>query len=83
MKNLTTTQIENIISYYGTSTYASTKEITEVAKEIIEEGEELEEVENEIKTQLDQELVGFDYIECENQGSYKRHIWHKIENGNE
>lgn len=79
MKNLTANQIENLISYHNNSAYASTKEITEVAEEVIEEGEELENVENEIQNQLDQELIGFEYIECENQGSFKRHIWHKIE----
>jgi len=77
MKNLSANQIENLISYYNASAYASTNEITEVANEIFEVGDELSEVEVEIQSQIEQKLIGYEYIECENQGSFHRHIWHK------
>ena len=77
MKNLSANQIENLISYYNASAYASTNEIQEVANELLEEGDELSEVEAEIQSQIEQQLIGYEYIECENQGSFHRHIWHK------
>jgi HEPN domain-containing protein len=79
MKTATEKQISELVSYYKTSAYAQTNEITELAKELIEEGEELEEVEQEILNDIKVSLEDYEYIECENQGSYRRHIWHKIE----
>lgn len=72
-------QISELVSYYNTSAYAKTNEITELAEQLIEEGDELEEVEQEILNDIEVSLEGYEYIECENQGSYRRHIWHKIE----
>ena len=79
MKTTTEKQISELVSYYNNSAYAQTNEITELAQQLMEEGDELEEVEQEILSYIEVSLVGYEYIECENQGSYRRHIWHKIE----
>ena len=79
METATEKQISELVSYYNTSAYAQTDEITELAEQLIEEGDELEEVEQEILNDIEVSLEGYEYIECENQGSYRRHIWHKIE----
>jgi len=79
MKTGTEKQISELVSHYNTSAYAQTDEITELAEKLIEEGDELEEVEQEILNDIEVSLEGYEYIECENQGSYRRHIWHKIE----
>jgi hypothetical protein len=80
MKTVTKKQISELVSYYNTSAYALSNEITELAKQLIEEGDELEEVEQEIINDIEINLEEYKYIECEDQGSYKRHIWHKIKN---
>jgi len=76
MKTMTTEQILDLIYYFGDSVYARTDQITELAKELIEEGDELEEVEASILEEIDTYLKGFYYADFEDQGSYKRHIWH-------
>ena len=88
MKNVKT-QISDLISYYKDSAYAQTDEINKLAYELFEaengytpncdkEREQLEEIEEEIQILIEQELTDYEYVECENQGSYRRHIWHKI-----
>ena len=79
MKTTTQEQISGLVSFYNNSAYAQTDEITELAQELIEKGEELEEVEEQIFNEIEVSLEGYNYIECENQGSYRRHIWHKSE----
>jgi len=79
METATQKQISELVSYYNNSAYASTTEITALAEQLIEEGDELEEVEQEILNDIEVSLEDYEYIECENQGSYRRHIWHKIE----
>ena len=79
MKTATQEQISELVSYYNTSAYAQTNEIAELAEQLIEEGDELQEVEQEILNDIEVSLEGYEYIECEDQGPYRRHIWHKIE----
>jgi len=78
MKNSTQQQINDLISYYKNSAYAHSNDIAELAEELMEEGDEIEEVEKQILTEITvTTLVDYEYIECENQGSFMRHIWHK------
>jgi hypothetical protein len=77
MKTATNKQISDLIYYYNSSAYAQTDKITELAEQLIEYDDELEEVEKEILNDIEVSLEGYEYIECENQGSYKRHLWHK------
>jgi CHAT domain-containing protein len=85
MKTATQEQIIGLVFYYNNSAYVQTNEITELTEELklteelTEEVENLEEIEKSILTNIDVILEDYDYIECENQGSYGRHIWHKIE----
>jgi HEPN domain-containing protein len=79
MKPATQEQISELVSYYNNSAYAKTNEISELAEQLIEEDDFLEEVEQEILNDIEVSLEGYEYIECENQASYRRHIWHKIE----
>jgi len=78
-----------LISYYKDSAYAQTDKIHELANELFkqkngmtancdEEIEEIELFEDSILNDIECYLTGYEYIECENQGSYHRHIWHKI-----
>ena len=70
--------IDELISYYNDSAYARVDEITKLAETLIESDETIEEVEQSIFDEIDSTLEGYVYIECEDQGSFKRHIWHKI-----
>ena len=79
MKTATEKQISELVSYYNTSAYAQTDEITELAAQLFEEGDELEEVEQDILNDIETSLEGYEYIEYEDQGAYRRHVWHKIE----
>jgi len=82
MKPYETSDLENLVSYYNTSAYVRTDELESFAEEIIEEEEEGENIEDVINTLIQEIecdiLPYYKYIECENQGSYHRHIWHKI-----
>jgi phage gp29-like protein len=73
MKTATKEQISQLISYYNNSAYANVKDINELANELIEENDELDEVESSLFDDIDQALEGYKYIECEGQ---LRHIWH-------
>ena len=79
MKSYKTSDLENLVSYYNTSAYVRTDELESFAEEIIEEGEEMEDVINILKEEIECDILpDYEYIECENQGSYHRYIWHKI-----
>jgi hypothetical protein len=77
MKATTKEQISNLVSYFKDSAYAQTDEITELAEEIIEKDDTLSDVEDSILEEIEVSLFDYEYIECEDQGSYRRHIWHK------
>lgn len=70
--------IDGLISYYNDSAHARVDEITKLAETIIDSDETVEEVEQSIFDEIDSTLENYEYIECEDQGSFKRHIWHKI-----
>jgi len=78
METATKKQIEKLISYYEDDAYAQTDEVKDLARELIEEDEELEDAEDKIWEAIDESLEGYEYIECEYQGAFYRHIWHKI-----
>lgn len=79
MKPYETSDLENLVSYYNTSAYVRTDVLESFAEEIMEEGEDIEDVINTLKLEIECDILPqYQYIECENQGSYHRHIWHKI-----
>ena len=79
MKPYETSDLENLVSYYDTSAYVRTDVLESFAEEIMEEGEDIEDVRNTLKQEIECDILpDYEYIECENQGSYYRHIWHKI-----
>ena len=73
MKTASKTQIEELVTFFKDSAYAHVNEISDLAKELAEEGDEIEEVESSIFDQVDQYITDYSYIECE----CTRHIWHK------
>jgi hypothetical protein len=89
MTKITQKQIRNLVSFYKNSAYAQTDEIIGLAYDLFEaengytancdeEREQVEALEEVIFNAIEEILEGYEYIECENQGSYRRHIWHKI-----
>lgn len=79
MKNLKTSDLENLVSYYNTSAYVRTDELESFAEEIIEEGEDIEDVISTLELKIEYDILPqYQYIKCEDQGGYHRHIWHKI-----
>ena len=78
MKAATNEQIESIITRYQNSAYAYTGDIRKLAKELLENDDDIEEIEFSIFDDIDQALEGYSYEELEDQGADKRHIWHKI-----
>lgn len=81
MKTYETSDLENLVSYYNTSAYVRTDVLESFAEEITEEeeGEDIEDVINTLIQEIECDILPqYQYIECEDQGSYHRHIWHKI-----
>ena len=78
MKTVTQKEIKNLIYFQETSAYANVNEIEELAAKKIDETHDEKECKDSIFYDIDAELQGYIYVECEDQGSYKRHIWHKI-----
>ena len=65
MKAATQEQIKDLVSFYKDSAYAKTDEILKLAKELSEENDVLEEVEESLFQDIDMSLENYKYIECE------------------
>ncbi len=79
MKSYKTSDLENLVSYYNTSAYVRTDELESFAEKIMEEGEDIEDVISTLERKIEYDILPqYQYIECEDQGSYYRYIWHKI-----
>lgn len=76
MKNATTQQIENLVSFFESSAYVNDAKIVELATSLYQKGDILEENEASIFNDICSLLDNYYYVECENQGSFHRHIWH-------
>ena len=79
MKSYKTSDLENLVSYHNTSAYVRTDELESFAEEIMEEGEDIEDVISTLELKIEYDILPlYKYIECEDQGNYYRYIWHKI-----
>lgn len=80
MKTYETEDLEELVSYYETSAYVRTDELEEFAEEIADEDEDIDSICEILKEEIECDILDvYEYIECEFQGDYYRHIWHKIE----
>jgi len=78
MKTYNISNLQKLVSYYDTSAYVRTDELKSFTKSVIEEGDIEEEVTDTILQEIDSlVLTNYLYIECENQGNFRRHIWHE------
>lgn len=79
MKNYNTSELSELVEYYEDSAYVRTDELEELAEELAEESEDIEDIQSQFLIEIECDILrDYQYIECENQGSYYRHIWHKI-----
>ena len=76
MKNATTQQIENLVSFFESSAYVNDAKIVELATSLYQKGDVLEDNEASIFNDICSFLDNYYYVECENHGSFYRHIWH-------
>lgn len=79
MKPYEPSDLKNLVSYSNSSAYVRTDELESFAEEVIEEGEDIEDVLSTLELEIECNILPqYQYIKCENQGSYHRYIWHKI-----
>lgn len=74
IKELTDEQVMNLVEYYEDSAYLSSKSV----ESNYNNAEENAEVFEKAIDVVDQELIGYEFIEVEYCGNYYRAIWHKI-----
>jgi hypothetical protein len=78
MKNYNTSDLAELVEYYEDSAYVKTDELKKFAEEIMDDGENTDDICGDLKLEIECDiLTDYHYIECENQGSYHRHIWHE------
>ena len=70
---LTTEKVMSLVKYYEDSAYLDSRSVTSRDNDPYEN----DEVYNRAVEIADQELVGYEYIENEDCGSWCRAIWHK------
>ena len=79
MKSYKTSDLEKLVSYCNASAYVRTDELESFAEEIMEEGEDIEDVISTLELKIEYNILPqYQYIECEDRGYYHRYIWHKI-----
>jgi hypothetical protein len=74
IKELTDEQVMDLVEYYEDSAYLRSKSV----ESNYNNAEENAEVFEKAIDVVDQELIGYEFIEVENCGNYYRAIWHKI-----
>ena len=74
IKELTDEQVMALVEYYEDSAYLSSKSV----ESNYNNAEENAEVFEKAIDVVDQELIGYEFIEVEYCGNYYRAIWHKI-----
>jgi len=77
MKTMTKGQIRDLVHYFKKSACVRANEITELAKELAEDGDRLEDIEVLILEEINACLEDFYYSYFEDCGSYKRHVWNR------
>ncbi|MDD4700498.1 MAG: hypothetical protein PHV07_09665 [Oscillospiraceae bacterium] len=71
---LPTEKVMSLVKYYDYSAYLDSRSVTSNYND----PEENTEVFEKAFDVVDQELIGYEFIEVENCGNYYRAIWHKI-----
>lgn len=78
MKNITPKQIESLKNNCNDSIEIRTDEISSLAEKLIEDGDEIENVEEYIFTEIDCSLPFYENTDLDNRGSYHVHIFREI-----